>query len=261
MKYDTIPDELKNRPRWVCVKRNSKIPMQAKQNKAASSSDPATWSDFETASAAVRSGKYDYLGFVFNGDGLVGVDIDRGFEENGFLSALSVDCMRACKSFTEKSRSGRGIHIYLQGTLPFKGQNNGEGVEIYSSGRYFIVTGEKCVYGELVENQEAIDYIVEKYFPERVRSGGDARGSSIWSPTYTPILENGVIQIKTVYPEIRPGSRNISLTSYAGQLHAQGYTARQIYSELLNANKISCRPPLGADEIQSIVKSVIRYER
>lgn len=261
MRYDAIPTEMTALPRWVCVRKDSKIPMQAAQNRAASSADPATWSDFATARKAVESGRYDYLGFVFNGDGIVGIDIDRGYEQNGFLSELSMDCMRACESFTERSRSGRGIHIYLKGKLPFKGQNNGDGVEIYSTGRYFIVTGERVVFSELIENQSAIDYIVEKYFPEKAREATEGRGAPIWSPKTSFEREGNILKIKKSYPTIKPGMRNVSLTSYAGQLHTRGLSPEKIYAELQNANKIACEPPLAADEVMSIVKSVVRYSR
>ena len=40
----------------------------------------------------------------------------------------------------------------------------GNGVEIYKSSLYFIVTGEKLIYETMIENQEAIDYVVGKYF-------------------------------------------------------------------------------------------------
>ena len=262
MRYDTIPPEMRELPRWVCVRANSKVPMQAATNKAASSSDPATWSDFDTARKAVESGKYDYLGFVFNGDGIVGIDIDRGFEPNGFPTPLTIDCMRACESFTEESRSGRGIHIYLRGELPFKGQNNGDGCEIYATGRYFIVTGKKLVFSKLREDQGAIDYIVGKYFPDKVRESSGGRGAPIWSPVYRTLFnEDGALRIQMDYPTIKPGMRNVSLTSYAGQLHTRGLSADKIYAELQNANKTACKPPLAADEVMSIVKSVIRYDR
>ena len=65
MRYDTIPTELTELPQWVCAWKNSKIPMQAKIKKGASSVSPDTWSTYKEAKAAVEQGAYDYLGFVF----------------------------------------------------------------------------------------------------------------------------------------------------------------------------------------------------
>ena len=102
MRYDALPPEILTLNQWVNVWNNSKIPMQSTQSVAASSSNPDTWSDFHTAKDAVERGIYDHLGFVFADNGIVGIDIDAGFDEDGFLSELSVDCMRAAQSYTEK---------------------------------------------------------------------------------------------------------------------------------------------------------------
>lgn len=47
--YDNIPEELKKLDQWVCANDGSKVPMKAWENEAASSTNPETWSDFETA--------------------------------------------------------------------------------------------------------------------------------------------------------------------------------------------------------------------
>ena len=258
--YDNIPDDLKNLDRWVCVKSGSKVPMQAKTRKSASSTDPATWSSFTDAAAAVNNGTYDNIGFVFNGDGLVGVDIDAGYDPDGLLSHLSVDCIRACQSYVEVSRSGRGIHILLRGELPFKGRNNGSGVEMYSTARYFIVTGRQMLYHNIVTNQQAIDYLVNKYFPETEKdSGFGTVGAVIYSPDWPEPTEHR-IPLQPNYPPIKPGMRNISLTSLAGQLHVLGLGKDELLTELLRANSEACKPPLDREEVVSIVKSVRRYK-
>lgn len=258
MKFRAIPSELKALPQWVCVRNGSKIPMKANKNEAASSSNPATWSDYQTAEDAVRAGYYDHLGFVFHNNGIVGIDIDCGFN-GGILSPLAIDIMRACESYTEKSRSGRGVHILVKGVLPFNGKNNNNGVEIYQTGRYFITTGKKLVYGKLIENQKGIDYVVKTYFPEMLKAGGSFN-QKIYRPVY-PRPENGRIALRPHYPPIGQGGRNMSLTSLAGQLHSQGYDKSVILKELLYANEQACDPPLPEDEVEGIVASVTRYRR
>jgi len=261
MRYANLPPDITALPQWVCVSNNSKIPMQARIKKAASSVDPETWCDFETARKAVEDGIYDHIGFVFNNNGIVGIDIDCGFDDDGFLSEVSIDIMRACRSYTERSRSGRGVHILLKGDIPFKGKNNGNGVEIYKSSRYFIVTGEKLIYENIISNQEAIDYVLEKYFPETVKESKKSGYSQrIYSPIYAK-PENGKIIIRPKYPPIPEGMRNLSLTSLAGQMHSQGYSKKEIYRELLYVNKVACSPPLPEYEIQTITNSVTRYRR
>ena len=85
--YSKIPEELKNMNQWVCAWDNSKIPMKAFEKKGASSTAPDTWSSFEQAEWAVENGYYDNLGFVFADNGLVGIDIDAGFED-GLMTPL-----------------------------------------------------------------------------------------------------------------------------------------------------------------------------
>ena len=260
MRYDTIPAELKLLPQWVNSWNNSKIPMHSTIKKSASSVDPNTWNTYETAVASVEDGNYDHIGFVFANNGIVGIDIDAGFEDNGLLSALSVDLIRHCESYTEKSKSGRGIHILVKGDLPFNGRNNRNGVEIYKSGRYFIMTGKTLIFKEIIENQAAIDYIVSTYFPETVESNDSNRSPNIYQPVFNE-PKDGKISLRPTYPPIPDGCRNISLTSLAGQLHNAGYNYEQIYDELCYANEVACKPPLDEYEILTIVNSITKYRR
>ena len=250
--YENIPAELKKLNQWVCTRGNSKVPMKAWENEAASSTNPQTWADFDTAHKSVSDGHYDYCGFVFNDNGFVGVDIDTGYDEDGLLSPLAADIIGKCRSYTEKSKSGRGFHILLKGDLPFKGKNNLAGVEIYKSSRYFIMTGDTLLFRSIEENQSAIEYIVEKYFPETQREKDTAAyGGRIYCPIWE-MPENNRIKLRPVYPRIPNGSRNICLTSLAGMLHNQGYSKQQIYDELLYCNTVACDPPLDRGEIQTM---------
>jgi hypothetical protein len=226
----------------------------------ASSTCPNTWDTFEVAKEVVELGWYDYVGFVFNNNGIVGIDIDDGYAEDGFMSGLAADIIGKCESYTEKSKSGRGFHILLKGELPFKGKNNLKGVEIYKSARYFIMTGDTLLYHNIVENQDAIDYIVDKYFPD-MREGASNRPANnrIYSPQWEKPTEK--INLRPVYYPIPDGARNISLTSIAGQWHNMGYSREDIYRELLYVNSVACQPPLDISEIQCIVNSIARYKR
>jgi len=261
MKYlDAIPDELKALRQWVCADNGEKAPMRADSSFPASTSSPATWSDFETARKAVETGLHDWVGFVFHGNGIVGIDIDCGWEDD-LPSQTALDIVFGCQSYTELSRSGRGFHILLKGTLPFNGKNNQHGVEIYQTGRYFIMTGRTQIFHSIAENQAAIDSVIETYFPDvRTTSGKGAIAPRIYNPKW-PKPNGGKIPLRPNYPQIPQGARNICLTSLAGMMHTQGYPKSQISRELLYANETACKPPLAKKEIQSIVNSVTRYER
>ena len=260
MNLANIPMEIQNLTQWVCTKGDSKIPMNTTKPFPASSTNPNTWGSFETAISAVADGRYDYIGFVFNDNGIVGIDIDDGYDKDGFLSEIAIDIIGKCKSYTEKSKSGRGFHILVKGDLPFKGKNSLKGVEIYKTARYFIMTGDTLLYRKMVESQDAIDYIIEKYFPEvRENESNTIGGNTIYTPTWDKPKET--IALRPTYPPIPDGTRNISLTSLAGQWHSLGYTKESIYKELLYVNSKACNPPLNINEIQTIVNSVTRYRR
>lgn len=259
--YELIPEELKMDTAWVNVWNTSKIPMQSGCRKAASSDSSYTWSTYQQALQAVQNGTYDGIGYVFHDTGLVGVDIDCGFDEDRILTELASDVMAKCQSYTEKSRSGRGIHIILRGSLPFRGRNNRAGVEIYKTSRYFIMTGNVLIFDKIVENQPAIDYILSEYFKEEAMPKGNITKSyRVYDPVWGRPSPNR-IPLRPSYPAIGEGSRNLSLASLAGLLHNTGYSPRDIYKELLRCNQEACEPPLSTGEVQTIVRSITRYRR
>lgn len=261
--FQNIPEELRNLRQWVVIQADSKVPQNPNNGNPASPSDPNSWGTFEQAVKAVEAGDADNIGFVFDDNGYVGIDIDIGFDDDGLLSPTAVDIIGKSKSYTEKSRSGRGFHVITTGELPFAGKNNKKGVEIYKDGRYFITTGDTLLFTEIIENQEAIDYIVATYFQEEVKEGNSTKPvfSRVYSPIWELPKEGERVKLRPVYPRIPNGCRNICLTSLAGMLHNQGYDPDQIYDELCYANLVACDPILDDTEVESITRSVTRYKR
>lgn len=261
MNLNNIPRELQALDQWVGVGVDSKVPIRIDTLYSASSTNPDTWSSFAETKKAVELGELSYPGFVFNDNGIIGIDIDSGYDEEGFISPLAADIIGKCKSYTEKSKSGRGFHILLKGDLPFKGKNNRNGVEIYKTARYFIMTGDILLYDVIIDNQEAIDYIVDKYFPEMRESENRGTAPKIYTPIWEKPMIDGRIKLRPVYPLIPNGCRNICLTSLAGMLHNQGYSPQAIYDELTYCNTVACEPMLPDGEVVAIVNSVTRYKR
>lgn len=275
MRYDNIPEELRRLNQWVCANDDSKVPMQANRPYAASSTNPATWASFEDALWAVEHGYYDHLGFVFNDNGIVGIDLDDaigtmevcqlGAEEAKqvpALSTLAIEIFSLCCSYTEVSKSGKGLHIFVKGDIPFKGKNNLKGVEIYKTGRFFIMTGDTAgVIPNIVSNQAALDTIVAKYFPETREPKTTKVAPRIYNPEWECPKGSKRVRVKPHYPTIPDGCRNICLTSLAGMMHSIGYTKGQIYRELQYANNTACNPPLCDAELRAICNSVTRYRR
>lgn len=255
-----IPEVLRCIPQWVGTRNYSKLPFDPVTAEPASVSEPGTWSTYGQVMDGVSAGVFDLPGFVFNGNGIVGIDIDDGYDEDGMMTPMAAEVIQRFHSYTEKSRSGRGFHILVRGELPFDGRNNRAGVEAYQKGRYFIMTGKTVRYTEIAENQEAIDWLVEKHFPETLKIGTGAPNPRIYNPEWVK-PENGRIKLRPVYPAIPAGCRNICLTSLGGLMHNTGYSPEAIYSELCYANETACQPMLDYGEIETIVRSVTRYKR
>jgi hypothetical protein len=258
--YANIPEELKRLNQWVCANEGSKVPMQANRPCAASSTNPDTWASFEDALWAVENGYYDYLGFVFNDNGIVGIDLDDAIV-NGIVSPLATEVISLCNSYTELSKSGTGLHIFVKGDIPFKGKNNLAGVEIYKTARFFIMTGNVVDVPYVADNQAALDIIVAQYLPETRERKATTVTPRIYNPEWDCPKGSRRVKIRPNYPRIPDGCRNICLTSLAGMMHSIGYSKVQIYRELQYANYTACDPPLPLAELRQICNSVTRYQR
>ena len=125
--------------------RDCKVPYSPNNpNKRASSTDSATWSNIDKALNCVNQYQFRGIGYMFTLEsGIVGIDIDNCINEQGNINAVAADIIaRVPQTYIEVSPSGRGLHIFLKGTLPPNGNRNSKtGVEMYSHSRYFTITG------------------------------------------------------------------------------------------------------------------------
>jgi len=106
--FDVFPSELRDVPRWVGARletrdgRTTKVPYCASNPaRKASSTDPSTWSDFATARQAIESVRLPLLGFVL-GDGFVGVDLDHCITD-GKIEPWAQDIVQLLDTYTEIS--------------------------------------------------------------------------------------------------------------------------------------------------------------
>ena len=60
--------------------------------------------------------------------------------------------------------------------------------------------------------------------------------------------------------KIPEGRRNDTLTSKAGSMRRAGFSADEILAALLTMNEQRCDPPLDAQEVETIARSVARYD-
>jgi putative DNA primase/helicase len=181
--FMNIPEELKLLPQWVC--RKEKIPFNPVTRTPAKAGQPTTWASFEECVNALDGGGYDGIGFEFNNNGIVGIDLDHVIADNGSLSEEAVEVVAMLDSYTEYSPSGKGLHIFVRGDIPVDGRKKSF-IEMYKAKRYFTMTGN--VYGDLKhinERTEQVMQIFNKYFtnPISVKSTMEADINSSCSST------------------------------------------------------------------------------
>ena len=149
-----MPQAMRERPQWVLWRYEQregragtlKVPYyvsgEPRQGELGGPADLAALATFEAVLARFTSStRYSGIGFAFvAGDGLVGIDLDWKDSPDGEMAEHHRAILEACNSFTERSPSGKGVHIIVAGQLDsFK--HDPVGVEVYCGGRYFTCTG------------------------------------------------------------------------------------------------------------------------
>jgi hypothetical protein len=159
---ENIPAELKQIPRWVCwdgrwekdAKGNDKLtkrPIDPKTGGPAKSNDPnnpgaekLTWGTFEQALTYHQQNlrKTRGIGFVLDGDGIIGVDLDDVRDPvTGELLPWAQTALQALNSYCEVSPSGTGIKLFVRGAISSSAKAGQK--EMYSDNRFFTVTGHR----------------------------------------------------------------------------------------------------------------------
>lgn len=149
MDLSRVPAELRAEPRWVCWRaqardgRTTKLPVNPSTGRMASSTDATTWSDFDTAIAAVGRWHASGVGFVFGPDrAFTGLDLDHVLSGGALADAYRWVVSEA-HTYCEVSPSGDGLHLIFRGSKPEGATRCRRGrVEMYDHDRFFTVTGD-----------------------------------------------------------------------------------------------------------------------
>jgi len=165
-----IPEELKELPNWVGWLRQNdkKIPINPHTGRSAKSNMSSTWGSYTAAILAVRKYQLNGIGFQITPP-YFGIDLDDVVNNGDTDAGIAVEFMRQLQSYAEYSQSGSGIHIICKGTLPAGACRRGK-VEIYSRGRYFVMTGDVIEpYRSIVYSSETVKPLVRKYLGDQDR--------------------------------------------------------------------------------------------
>lgn len=226
--FDAMPAELRNLPRWV-VWKGAKVPYCATlPNSKASVTDPDTWASFDQAQAAYEEGGYQGVGFVLNGDSLVGLDLDKCIHAGEPDPAAMQLLERVGCRYIEVSPSGTGLRGFgysngkpITGT---RGQLDGLSVELYATGRYLTVTGQSLLAGPLVPLQGFAE-LADAVRGDRLQKRTEADRGNPLSSSVAPLSSSVGIPVNTI-PK-KEGQRNQCLFRLARYLRGKMPDASQ----------------------------------
>ncbi|TKX74638.1 hypothetical protein EXE46_08020 [Halorubrum sp. GN11_10-6_MGM] len=146
---ESVPETVVYRDQWICWRYeqggDKKPPYDPEAGEKASTKEPETWSDFETAIKTYQAGDYDGVGIVLTEDDpIVGIDFDYCRDpKTGDIESEIRHIIESIDSYTEVSPSGTGLHTVVIGEKPENtGSRSGDGIEVYDSEQYFTFTGD-----------------------------------------------------------------------------------------------------------------------
>lgn len=251
MNFGNIPEELKQLNRWVCWKlveregKATKVPVNPMTGGQAMSNNPDTWSDYWTAHDKMMTDGYPGIGFMFNGDGILGVDIDHCKDpETGKLSDLAMDIIQTIDSYTEFSQSGAGIHIICKGKLP-EGRRRKEPVEMYETGRFFVMTGNILddAHTDIEERTEQLAIVHEKYINVKKTRKSESK---------TPVFVNESSKSDDELIEIALNAKNGDLFAQLMDGNWKGRYSSQSEADIALCNLLAFYTRCDAAQMQRI---------
>jgi putative DNA primase/helicase len=244
----TIPAELKLRPQWMAYKLVPKVPpdpdgkmdkkpYDALNGQLADYTDCAHWCAYADALAAVQSGDFDGLAYVFSADDpYAGVDLDHSRDKaSGEIAPWALDMGRRIDSYMEVSPSGTGVHIIVKAKLPPGGRKRGN-VEMYDEKRFFTMTGMHIVGTPYTinERQGVVEAVHGQVFKTKPKASATAKPV----PARGALSDEEVLQLATT---ARNGAKVAASTRAA--LRATRRRARLI-TRSLASGRSTLRTPI-----------------
>lgn len=155
MNYKNLPAELRKKARF-CVyklvdngkKKPAKVPYDPKSPaRKADITKPETWSDFETALAALKKYKFDGINVICSSAATC-VDLDSCVTDGNISEEAYKVIGSLPETYWESSPSGTGLRGIFTCDEPFAGIKN-DWKEAYSQKHFMSVTGN-CVNGKKI---------------------------------------------------------------------------------------------------------------
>jgi hypothetical protein len=179
--FDNIPAELRERPQWVVwrlefregMRKPTKVPYTPRPGCGMAAVTRAKdWGTFEQAiNAPIKLAKDEWvdpdakvsetgfsgIGFVFTKDDpYCGIDLDNVYGDTEEWNK-QITVFNKFNSYTERSPSGTGVHIFVKGKVPV-GRRRGA-IELYPQGRFFTMTGDVFHNAPIREAQDELTWL------------------------------------------------------------------------------------------------------
>jgi hypothetical protein len=210
--------------------------------------DRAQLVTFAEAHAALLASRLTGLGVALGRDtdtGLLlsGIDLDDSYDpQRGGLSPLAQRIVDAAPSaYMEVSPGGAGVKLFGSGEL---GTEKTAALEIYSSGRFFTVTGQWLQGDSLADLTAAATEAraIAAHFQQEAKAGSKATGPVRWR-----------------YPD---GTRTEALIREAGRLRniSPAISIEQFRERLLEFNALRCDPPCPEKKVTDIARGYMKRD-
>ena len=265
--FENVPKTLKNYNQWVCWVAG-KIPVQP-NGTPASSTDPATWSDFETALSGMKKADIQGIGFVFTEDDpFIGIDFDGCRNpDTGEFSEWAKTTVTKLGSYSELSPSQTGCKVIVKATPIFESGRKIDveapqvapkrpGIEIYHSGRYFTITGKRLAGTELdvLDGTAGLAEIKSRFCkPEPITKTAKVE----WTNP-AQVIERARMYVQKMEPAIA-GARGHDKTFAVACVLVIGFglTEPEAFS-LLREYNARCDPPWNEKELAHKIRSAAK---
>jgi hypothetical protein len=151
-----IPAELQQRPQWTLAGPD-KSPLTIHGTRA-STTDPTTWSSFDAVcDAATKHGLH--IGYVISKDDpFACIDLDvKDYTTPEQMQRFQL-IVNSLNSYSEYSRSGKGMHVWVRGAIGTGCKR--DGVEVYSQERFIVCTGNPYIDRPIEDRTQLVNMLV-----------------------------------------------------------------------------------------------------
>jgi hypothetical protein len=223
-----IPNELRALDRWILwtpMVRGEKV---TKPPLRASVDDPSTWRSFDNAITAAELHNCG-IGFVLS-DQVCGLDFDRCLDADGQLHAAVAEAITQLDSYAERSPSGQGVHIIVEGKVErgrkLSATSSFPAREVYGSGRFFTMTGARISEATNLASgataQAALDRVIARLFPGADRLPIVGPEVPIVGPVPPSLSDNEIVALMRTVKNGAKASRLLDgdVSDYASQSEA-----------------------------------------